>query len=45
MFGYRTFTKNRYSKKITDDVNEDGYTIVQDFINNHNGDLEKSFLA
>lgn len=32
-------------KKITDDVNEDGYTIVQDFINNHNGDLEKIFSS
>ena len=31
--------------KITEDVNEDGYTIVQDFVNNHNGDLEKFFLA
>ena len=30
-------------KKITEDVNEDGYTIVQDFVNNHNGDLEKIF--
>lgn len=32
-------------KKITNDDTEDGYQIMQDFINNHQGDLNKIFAT
>ncbi len=31
-------------EKITNDDSEDGYQIMKDFINNHQGDLDKIFL-
>lgn len=30
-------------EKITNDDSEDGYQIMKDFINNHQGDLDKIF--
>lgn len=35
--------KTEILEKITNDSDEDGYQIIQDFINNHYGDLEKIF--
>lgn len=37
--------KTEILEKITNDDNEDGYQIMQDFINNHHGDLDKIFSS
>lgn len=37
--------KTEILKKVTNDDSEDGYQIMQDFINNHYGDLNKIFSS